>query len=419
MSTVIVGSGIIGVATAFYLSKSEAPSSIHLVDNSDVLFSSASGFAGGFLAKDWFNGAMLRLAQLSFQEHQRLAREQGGPEKWGYRTGTAFSYIPAPETADAAKTISGDWLRQGTSRSEEAANSEEPAQVEEQAPAWLRRYKGDSIDCLSVDTVAQVDPAALCRFLLSQCIDAGVHLHQPATVLSVHADNRGELASVRIADTKSSLETDIPCTRVVVTAGAWSPQVFKTLFPDSPVERLPIFSLAGYSLLLKTPHWKANTVDTGFQRSHAVYSARMGGMAPEMFSWGDGTVYIAGLNDAAMPLPKVATEAKKQIQPESMERLKDTARKLVEGELEFTREALCFRPVTDIGTPIISRVPDEMLGNGVTTRGGSQGGVFLVAGHGPWGINLSLGTGKVAAEMVMGRGSSIGDMDFFALSRFV
>lgn len=52
--TVIIGAGIIGLSTAYYLSRSGRTNaeSIHLVDSSKELFHCASGFAGGFLAKD-------------------------------------------------------------------------------------------------------------------------------------------------------------------------------------------------------------------------------------------------------------------------------------------------------------------------------------------------------------------------------
>ena len=53
-NTVILGSGIIGVSTAYYLSESTntPPESIHLVDPIAELFHCASGFAGGYLAAD-------------------------------------------------------------------------------------------------------------------------------------------------------------------------------------------------------------------------------------------------------------------------------------------------------------------------------------------------------------------------------
>lgn len=52
--TIILGAGIIGCATAFYLSTSTnaRPEKIHLIEASPELFASASGKAGGFLASD-------------------------------------------------------------------------------------------------------------------------------------------------------------------------------------------------------------------------------------------------------------------------------------------------------------------------------------------------------------------------------
>ena len=53
MATVIISGGIIGTAVAFYLSQSsDNPSSIHVTESAPRLFASASGYAGGFLAKD-------------------------------------------------------------------------------------------------------------------------------------------------------------------------------------------------------------------------------------------------------------------------------------------------------------------------------------------------------------------------------
>jgi glycine/D-amino acid oxidase-like deaminating enzyme len=53
-TTIILGSGIIGLSTAYYLSESgnTHPESIHLIDASSELFHCASGLAGGFLATD-------------------------------------------------------------------------------------------------------------------------------------------------------------------------------------------------------------------------------------------------------------------------------------------------------------------------------------------------------------------------------
>lgn len=130
------------------------------------------------------------------------------------------------------------------------------------------------------------------------------------------------------------------------------------------------------------------------------------GYSPEIFSRVGGEIYIAGLNSATLPLPEIATDRK--IDAKSIDILKTTAKRLlgrddddVEDDLDILREGLCFRPVTDRGTPIVGKVEDEKLG-----LKNWEGGVWVAAGHGPWGISLSLGTGLCVAEMVEGRETS-------------
>ena len=119
---------------------------------------------------------------------------------------------------------------------------------------------------------------------------------------------------------------------------------------------------------------------------------------------------MAGLNDDSIPLPEVATQAR--IDRECVEALKRVAEKMLGkdgtdvSDLEILRKGLCFRPVTGSGNPIVARVLDEDLG-GIGTKEGSEGGVYIAAGHGPWGISMSLGTGKVMQEMMEGEKLSV------------
>jgi glycine/D-amino acid oxidase-like deaminating enzyme len=176
---------------------------------------------------------------------------------------------------------------------------------------------------------------------------------------------------------------------------------FKTLFPASE-KKLLISSLAGHSLLVRSPRWSKRDEVTG---CHAVFTTDEAGFSPEIFLRAGGEIYLAGLNDASLSLPGLPTESK--IDERSIEILKKTAKRLLGGQenmddLEILRIGLCYRPVTKKGTPILSRIPDDQLGK-ISTRGGSEGGVWLATGHGPWGISLSLGGGKVMAEMIQGR----------------
>jgi glycine/D-amino acid oxidase-like deaminating enzyme len=219
--------------------------------------------------------------------------------------------------------------------------------------------------------------------------------------VSIGKDEKGQLSSIRILNTKTEIELDIPCKRILIAAGAWSPQVFSTLFPKSE-RKLPLSSLAGYSLVVRSPNW-GNEKEAD---CHAIFTTESGYSA-EIFSRANGEIYIAGLNFPNLPLPNLPGEY--EMDADKIRTLQSTARRfLVEGkvgDLETLRKGLCFRPVTARGTPILGHIPDKDLG-GIKTKAAGEGGVWLAAGHGPWGISMSLGTGKVMAEMMQGEPTS-------------
>ena len=151
MATVIVGSGIIGSATAYYLSQSPSstsPNDIHLIESSPELFASASGYAAGFLARDWFSPATTSLGALSFDLHRKLASEHDGASRWGYSKSTSASL----------KTSTGkrgdEWLREDVSRAEVAAEHD---LANGNIPKWLKRRIRNDLEIISDgETTAQV-----------------------------------------------------------------------------------------------------------------------------------------------------------------------------------------------------------------------------------------------------------------------
>jgi glycine/D-amino acid oxidase-like deaminating enzyme len=151
MATVIIGAGIVGCSTAFYLTRSPSatdPSTVHLVESSPELFASASGYGAGFLARDWFSDSVAPLGTLSFDLHKELAAKHNGAEKWGYSRSTGTSLVQV-------KGKRGDeWLREGTSRAA-TAGSHEFSQGH--GPAWLTRSKIGKVEVISQDdSTAQV-----------------------------------------------------------------------------------------------------------------------------------------------------------------------------------------------------------------------------------------------------------------------
>ncbi|KAI5297438.1 hypothetical protein KEM55_004695 [Ascosphaera atra] len=424
MATVIVGGGIIGLSIAYHLSLEKRdgnlPRDIHVIDASPELFASASGYAAGFLARDWFEPALAPLGELSFDLHRQYADENNGQDKWKYATSIALSLgLGAEEPASGGDGDGHDWIRQGSSRGNVAAGS---ARVDAGVPmpGWITQQKGRKLEVIGNDgSCAQVDPLLLCKWLLARCKEQGVQIHHPARATRLMKDESSNIVkSVRFENSSTAETSEIPCSNLVFAAGAWTPIAFDSLLKSSTT--VPIEAVPGYSLVVKSPRHTNTHEDTRYGKTcHSLFTShpREAGFSPELFSRLGAEIYIAGLNPYDIPLPSLPTESRKAIKSAQIEQVRRAAVMLMgrakeEGvvgdymenidDLEVQREALCFRPVTDHGLPIVARLQQEDLGCDARFTGG----VFLASGHGPWGISLSLGTGKVMAELIQGKKTS-------------
>ncbi|KAF8269318.1 FAD dependent oxidoreductase [Lactarius quietus] len=370
-NVLIVGAGIIGVATAYHLSQLSPGLTIHLLDSSPSLFASASGKAAGFLARDWFPPATASLGALSFDLHRRLAEEHDGARLWGYSPSTTFSLPEACRAPDGKK--GEDWLLEGVSRSTSAV-----VDIEHNAtialPLWLaagREVAPPPANVISSGaTTAQVDPLRLCQFLLAQCLSRNVHVHHPVIVTDVVTSANNMITGLTVC----------------------SPAA---LFPRATVS-LPITQLSGHSVVLRSPRWTAPDPGVGATAGcHAVFTTDQDArFSPEIFSRAGGDIYLAGLNTTAIPIPEFASEV--QPEPASVEALMRTARKLLgDDQVEVVETGFCHRPVRRSGPPLLTRLTFHQTGVSL------HGGIWVSAGHGPWGISMSLGTGLVLAELIL------------------
>ncbi|KPI44196.1 putative oxido C1F5.03c [Cyphellophora attinorum] len=436
MATVIIGGGIIGLATAYYLSEERPPvegsnPSIHVVDSSHSLLLSASGHAGGFLAKDWFSPASASLGGLSFALHRRLADEHDGFRKWGYVGTRTYSLsIDERGVGSAAKQSRGeDWVTSGTSRAGVApANAREDSAREQNAI--------DATEMLNPDGSRHASRHSR-LFLIEKCKARSVEFHLSTTPLGIETDPKtnnisGLSCSFYNEDRRTTNEDVLPCNTLIMTAGAWTPAVFKTLFPSSKL-RIPISPLAGTSLLARSPRYTtpfsldASATDPSRNENHsmgyAIYCSPMPptfrghrySYAPEAFArLGPDSrpeIWIGGLNHPHLSLPKKAEDVEALRQSRGTADVDELRKCLVqlcgkvalensdarnsglnEDDLDIVRQGLCFRPVSQTGVPLIGRLDEKLLGSEIKKV--DSGGVFIASGHGPWGISLSLGTGE-------------------------
>ncbi|KAH8094948.1 nucleotide-binding domain-containing protein [Cristinia sonorae] len=399
MPVVVLGSGIIGLSTAYFLSlPPPSPPQIHIVDpNPDLFRITASGLAGGFLAKDWFAPPVAPLGAFSFDLHRRLARECGGAAKWGWCETEGWS-LDRGGVSDNDEGFGGeagvdlDWLMSGSSRATLLEMQEGTEEEAGTCPKWVRAQPNAFKPITDRMSTAQVDPMRLCEFLLSECLARGVTLHSPARATAIIDGD-----TVRVVSGDGSETVDIRCESLIVAAGAWTPAVFRTLFPHAP--RVPrVNPLAGYSVLVRSPVWKPITPKEEARVCHAVFTSDSSGFSPEVFARAGGEIWLGGLNAKHLPLPPLPSPL---VLPPS-----STPPPLPgspTSQIEITRTSLCFRPVSPTGRPIIGQVSPSDIFPG----GPSNMNVFLGTAHGPWGISLSLGTGWVLGEMVRGEETSV------------
>ena len=82
---VVIGGGIIGCTSAYYISYhpsfSSSTTSLTILEASSIA-GGASGKAGGLVAK-W--AYPRELVDVTFKEHERLAQKHAGAERWGWR----------------------------------------------------------------------------------------------------------------------------------------------------------------------------------------------------------------------------------------------------------------------------------------------------------------------------------------------
>jgi len=384
---VIIGGGIIGVCTAYYLSQDDRfksrSMSVTIVEANDIA-SGASGKAAGFLALHWHGPRTASLAELSYRLHEQLANELDGKKAYGYRRLTTLELCVRVNKESTNPLVDPIFATRPELQRRSGLGTPHTE--------WLRGPNFENLDLLAEEgenSTAQLHPLHFTKTLFKKAQEGGVKY------IKGQPESWEEDSKYLKINTPNGLQNIVADT-LVIAAGPWSSRVSKTLFNLE----LPIFNHPGHSILIRpTDTPPAFAV---FAQVHASEVTE----TPEFFSRPDGHIYVAGENQGP-PLPEGTADV--EIDPKAIRKLLNAASKvsnvLSNGVVEV--EQLCYRPVTPHGAPLIGALRQ------------THGKAFLASGHGPWGIHLGPGTGKVMAELILDGSVHSADISQLEPSLFV
>ncbi|RYN15986.1 hypothetical protein AA0119_g13455 [Alternaria tenuissima] len=419
--TVIVGAGVIGLATAFQLvlahtetagAKSTLPGgTIVVVERAAHICPAASGQATGGLGDFGFSTGVADLGILSYDLLQKVAFP-GGPAEFGFSESTVYRITPGnftgtPKPAD-------DWGP--------TPPVEQPLSA---LPDWVQPKKHWSVQRMSGPPHAShLDPARFCLFLFNECKKLGVQFVFNAKAISAEAaPGSTYFSSVQLEQQDHSL-LNISCRSLVLAAGPWSPRVFSTLFPNATVH-LPMNSTtsAGNHFRIRTPRWKPEDDRKGSVQVFLQNDAP-DGQGLDITSFSGGELYVGGWGAIPEELPERAESI--QAQPSEIESMKALTKQYLripeDDELEIFAVGRCYRPFANLRHPIITKVDWDLLGMEKGFRNvprssnqiqvgldcnHSKGGLYLNTGHFGDGVALSMGSGKITSELLLGLVPSI------------
>ncbi|CAE6457036.1 unnamed protein product [Rhizoctonia solani] len=354
----IIGGGIIGASTAYYLSALAQDIEIHIIESVSIA-AAASGKAGGFLALDWHGERTRSLATLSFDLHQELADAHDGVKRWGYRR-THTLELGISKNRRTKSVPGAEWLKSITKYSK-LGNEE---------------------------TTGQVHPFYLTQTLVEVAQSRGVQVHLGASASKIHFAPGSDKLPVELVTTKpDGSEIVIPATDIVFAAGPWTGSLARKLLGKEAGAAGTIEPSEPSSSIVLRPD-ESHEITNHMLFTELTFDDTS--CEPEVYPRLDGTVYLcgAGGENESDPLPERADQVKPT--PTAIQRLKEAANFVSPGTFENAQvvaEQCCFRPNSQTGLPVIGQV---------------RAGIWMASGHGVWGIQNGPGTGKCLAELILG-----------------
>jgi len=411
---VIIGGGIIGCTTAYYLTRhpsySPSTTTITLIEASQHgPAQGASGKAGGLVAR-W--AYPKEIVDLSFEEHVGLAKEHNGKDRWGWRYVGCGSWegrgeavidsVPEHEgtgtTKNLAKTLG---LPSGVKPTGKSRKTKKVTNLPKDL-LWVKEELTDSYSPMARDgDTAQVHPYLFTTSMFELAKSNGVNFIQGKAV-SIVQSLEGKVTGIEYMHQDHGMTTKketVPATHVIIAAGAWSSAI---------VHQLPISATRAHSITIRPREGVTISPYVLFTEiSGSSPSPPSKASSPEIYARPDDEVYACGPGDDC-PLPDTVDDV--VVDQPCCEliytHVASISQELREGTIE--KRQACFLPsVSSGGGPIIGEA-DQIAK-----------GLFVATGHTCWvgettleklaltfniftqGISNAPGTAKALTELIM------------------
>ncbi|QLI81781.1 D-amino acid dehydrogenase [Chitinibacter fontanus] len=416
MRVIIIGAGVIGVSSAYYLQRAGCQVTVlehHPAPAQETSFANAGQISPGYAAPWAAPGIPLKAMKWLMQEHGPLrVRPTGDPFQWQWMAQmlsncTIEAYARNKNRMVPLAEYSRDQLKllRAQTGIEYEGRTLGTLQIFRQLKqlengrrdAELLAQMGVAHELLDATEIARVEPAL--AHMAAQLVGAlrlpndetgDCHcftqaLAQLASSLGVTFRygvdvkglvlHLGKVSHVQLADEQLEAE------QVILAAGCTSRQLGKMVGLN-----LPVYPVKGYSITVPITNPQAAPRSTVMDESYKIaltrfdQRLRVGGMAE-----------VAGYN--------------KTIDPKRIATLKMVANDLFPsaGNLAQASEWTGLRPMTPDGTPLIGATP---IGN-----------LWLNTGHGTLGWTMACGSAKLLADLITGQTTEIASAAY-GISRY-
>jgi len=405
MRVIVLGSGVVGVTSAYYLAR--AGHEVTVVDRAagpalETSFANAGQISPGYAAPWAAPGVPLKAVKWMFQKHAPLAIRLDGTQfqlTWMWqmlRNCTAERYAVnkgrmvrlaeySRDCLQALRADTGIRYEGRTGGTLQLFRTQQQLDGAQKDIAVLREAQVP-YELLAPDELSRAEPALAA---VSHKLTGGLRLPGDetgdcqlfTTRLAALAEQLGvkfryntpvdalEMAGGRIAGVRSGSET-LRADTYVVAFGAYSTQFV------ADIVKIPVYPLKGYSITAPIVNPAAAPVSTVLDETYKIAITRF-----------DDRIRVGGMAEIVGFDQKLRNARR--------ETLEMCVNDLFPGGGDTAHATFWtgLRPMTPDGTPIVGRTPVANL--------------FLNTGHGTLGWTMSCGSGQLLADLISGRRPAI------------